>query len=167
MNTLRKNSYWLPSLHLLTLWLCLGCAACQSQASKSQAAGDETARVKKVLEEIIAADNAADVERIMALYDEEALLLPPNGPAIKGRSAIKQRYQQGFDKARLELKFISEETQVAGDWAFDRGLTRGRNVWRDGKAPTVFEHKYLMILKRQPDHTWKITRLIWNHNATE
>jgi len=135
---------------------------------KPSPVGDaEVARVKTVLAEIIAADNAPDVERIVALYEDDALLLPPAGPAIAGKAAIKERYRQGFEKARLELTFHSEETQVAGAWAFDRGLTRGRNVWRDGKEPAKFEHKYLMILKRQPDGAWKIARLIWNNNLTE
>ena len=129
--------------------------------------GDETARVRKVLEEIIAADNSANVERIVALYEEDALLLPPAGPAVVGKDAIKERYRQGFEKAKLEVAFHSEETHVTGDWAFDRGLTRGRNVWRDGRAPTKFEHKYLMILRRRPDGGWKIARLIWNNNSTE
>jgi ketosteroid isomerase-like protein/pimeloyl-ACP methyl ester carboxylesterase len=129
--------------------------------------GDDIALVKKVLAGIIAADNASDVERIVAFYEDDALLLPPAGHAVAGKAAIKERYRQGFEKARLELVFHSEETQVAGAWAFDRGLTSGRNVWRDGREPTKFEHKYLMILKRQSDGAWKIARLIWSDNLTE
>jgi uncharacterized protein (TIGR02246 family) len=127
----------------------------------------EIAQIKKVLAEIIAADNASNVERIVALYDEDAVLLPPVGLAVVGKAAIKERYRQGFEKAKLEVAFHSEETQVTGAWAFDRGLTRGRNFWSDGSEPTKFEHKYLMILKRQPDGAWKIARLIWNNNLTK
>ena len=127
----------------------------------------EIAQIKKVLAGVIAADNASDVERIVAFYEDDALLLPPASPAVAGKAAIKKRYRQGFEKARLELAFHSEETLVAGAWAFDRGLTQGRNVWRDGREPTKFEHKYLMILKRQPDGAWKIARLIWSDNLTE
>src|SRR5262245_11794615 len=74
--------------------------------------GDETARVRKVLEEIIAADNSANVERIVALYEEDALLLPPAGPAVVGKDAIKKRYRQGFEKVKLEVAFHFEETHV-------------------------------------------------------
>src|SRR5262245_158724 len=88
----------------------------------------EVAQIKKVLAGIIAADNASDVERIVAFYEDDALLLPPASPAVTGKAAIKERYRQGFENARLELAFHSEETQVAGAWAFDRGLTHGRNL---------------------------------------
>src|SRR5262245_28897809 len=88
----------------------------------------EVAQIKKVLAGIIAADNASDVERIVAFYEDDALLLPPASPAVAGKAAIKERYRQSFENARLELAFHSEETQVAGAWAFDRGLTHGRNL---------------------------------------
>ena len=152
---------------LCSIWLTACRSAAQKPLSQALVASEETARISKVLAEIMAADNASDVERIVALYAEDAMLLPPSGPRVAGKTAIRQRYQQGFEKFRLEVSFLSEETQVTGDWAFDRGATRGRNVWHDGKAPTQFEHKYLMILKRQADGNWKIARLIWNGNRPE
>jgi ketosteroid isomerase-like protein len=69
----------------------------------------------------------------------------------------------GYGRVRL----YTLETQIAGAWAFERGITRGKNIWRNGKEPTKFAHKYLMVLKHQPNGELKIARLIWNNNSTE
>lgn len=156
---------------ILIAWvIALGFVACGKRASRLDAMAEsrkDMAQVKDVLKQIIAADNAMDVDRIASLYEEDAINLPPNGPAVQGRAAIKERYRSGFAQAKLELSFISEETHVGGDCAFDRGITKGRNVWRNGDPPTEFEHKYVMLLRRQADRSWKIARLIWNSNVSE
>lgn len=48
------------------------------------------------------------MERIAALYEDDALPPPPAGPAIAGKAAIRERYRQGFEKAKLELRFHSK-----------------------------------------------------------
>ena len=158
----------LPGLCLCVLW-CSGCGSSNTaqRVSVAESSRKDVAAVTNVLREIIAADNAMDVDRIASLYEEDAVNLPPNGPAVQGRVAIKERYRSGFAQAKLELSFISEETHVGGEWAFDRGITKGRNVWRNGDPPTEFEHKYVMLLRRQADGSWKIARLIWNSNVPE
>src|SRR5262245_7390232 len=70
--------------------------------SDSKTDSIEIEKIRKVLAGIIAADNLADVDRIVAFYEDDAMLLPPAGPAVKGKTAIKRRYQQGFEKATLD-----------------------------------------------------------------
>jgi ketosteroid isomerase-like protein len=63
----------------------------------------------------------------------------------------------------MEVSLSSDELEVCGDWAFNRGSTRGRLIWHDGNNPTPLNDKYLMILRRQPDKGWKIARLMWSN----
>ncbi|NIP56737.1 MAG: hypothetical protein GWM92_01350, partial [Gemmatimonadetes bacterium] len=52
----------------------------------------DSAAVRAVAEEIIRADNAADLSRVMALYSDTAMLLPPDGAPVRVRGAIRPRY---------------------------------------------------------------------------
>ncbi len=146
-----------------TLALLLVAVAC---AAEHRDATQLTA-VRQVIERVIAADNAGDVDAVMAQYAADAVLLPPGAPAVAGAAAIRARYAAGFQQFRLEVAFESHETRVAGDWAFDRGVTRGRLVWHDGRPPTPLADHYLMVLIRQPDGAWKIARLMWSPTAEE
>lgn len=55
--------------------------------------------------------------------------------------------------------------EICEDWAFNRGTTSGRLIWRDASKPTLLNDKYLMILRRQADKSWKIARLMWSSVA--
>jgi uncharacterized protein (TIGR02246 family) len=118
--------------------------------------------IAAVVEGLIAADNAGDLDRIASLYAEDAVLLPPDRPAVRGRAAIREGYRQGFEEFALQLALESEQRGAGEDFAFDRGTTRGRYVWRDGRAPTPFTDTYLMILRREAGE-WRVAILMWNH----
>src|SRR6476661_4938321 len=66
------------------LSLMLGCF----DASAADASADMKA-LQAVDQAWLKAFNTADAEGLAKLYDEHAMLLPPNAPAAKGRAAIK------------------------------------------------------------------------------
>lgn len=117
--------------------------------------------VESVIRGLIQADNASDIDRIAAFYAEDAVLMPPEGAPVHGRKEIRERYRRGFERFKLSVELRSEETRVAGDWAFDRGVTKGHYVWHDGREPTAFEDKYVMILKQTADG-WRVAVLMWS-----
>ena len=117
--------------------------------------------VGRVLSGIVAADNAGDLDGVMAFYAEDAILLPPNGTAVNGKALIRSRYEEGFRHFRFDIAFSSDETQVFGDWAFIRGAIRGRTIPKDAQPSRILNDKYIMVLHRGKDG-WRIARLIWN-----
>jgi uncharacterized protein (TIGR02246 family) len=124
--------------------------------------------VRRVVDGIIAADNTGDLEAVLSFYAEDAILLPPNGDPIRGIEAIRHHYEELFQNSVLYIRAISRETQVNGDWAFDRGTINGQLLPRedeDGKTtgePKTINDKYVMTLHRDGENGWRITRLIWN-----
>jgi uncharacterized protein (TIGR02246 family) len=128
---------------------------------KSQNDADEKA-ILKLLDRLMAADNAGDVDQIISFYADDAITMPPNDNIVIGKAAIAARYKAGFAKFKMEVSLSSDELEVCGDWAFNRGKTSGRLIWHDGSKPTSLNDKYLMILRRQADKSWKIARLMWS-----
>jgi uncharacterized protein (TIGR02246 family) len=132
-----------------------------SGLSKSQGDADEK-EIQKLLDRLMAADNAGDADQIMSFYADDAIAMPPNDNIVVGKAAIAARYTAGFAKFKMEVSLSSDELEVCGDWAFNRGKTNGRLLWHDGSNPTPLNDKYLMILRRQADKSWKIARLMWS-----
>lgn len=120
------------------------------------------AEVEIVVKGIIAADNAGDLEAVLAHYADDAVLLPPNGPIVEGKDAIRERYRAGFEQFRFDVSIAISETKVSGEWAFNRGATQGKLIPHDGGDAVTLNDQYLMILRRMPGGAWKIARLIWN-----
>ena len=58
----------------------------------------------------------------------------------------------------------AEEIEVAGDWAFSRGTYTFTGTKKAGGKPIQIIGKFIHILKRQPDGSWKLTRDCWNHD---
>lgn len=58
-----------------------------------------------------------------------------------------------------------EEIEVSGDWAFERGAYRMKLTPIGGGAPIEDEGKYLDIVRRQGDGTWKYARVSFSSNG--
>ena len=140
----------------LSMVLLVSCYSASAQTSSEHAA------VQKTVRAIIDADNAGDIAAVSRLYLDDAVWLPPTGPVVAGKVAILPRYRDTFARFTINLDFESAETQVFGDWAFDRGLTRGQLTSRENGATSVINDKYLMILRKGADGKWRIARLMWN-----
>ena len=48
-----------------------------------------------------------------------------------------------------------QEVGVGGDWAFSRGVYTYNMMPSQGGDPAVFNGKFMTILRRQPDGSWK------------
>ena len=115
--------------------------------------------INRTRNEYVSAWRAASADRIANLYTDDALVLYPNQAAIAGRTAIRAYFTSFFAEFTQEVfELTSAEIEVAGPWAFDRGTVRWRGVPRAGGDPVEDHGKYLVILQRQPDGSWKVAR---------
>ena len=144
-------------------------AACRRTAhengkllSEPEARQVDIAAIRRMLGAIVSADNARDLNAVMALYANDAVLLPPDEKAVAGKESIRPRYQSLFDEFKPEISISHDEIITDGDWAFARGMTTGKMTPRNGGTAGTVNDKYLMILRRQPDGTWRIARLMWS-----
>lgn len=107
----------------------------------------------------VSAWRAANADDIAKLYANDALVLYPNQPAVAGRDAILDYFKAFFAEFGQEgFELTSAEIEVAGQWAFDRGSYRWKGQPRAGGDPIEDHGKYLVILQRQSDGSWKVAR---------
>jgi uncharacterized protein (TIGR02246 family) len=122
-------------------------------------------QVRSVAAGIIAADNDRALDRVLDYYANDAMLLPPNEPPVAGLDAIKPRYQALFSHFDPSIEGRIDEVCVSGTLAFVRGHNGGRLHARDGGQDRELDDLYLMLLQRESDGLWRISRLIW-HRAS-
>lgn len=104
--------------------------------------------------------NAQDAAGLAALYAEDATLSIPNQHPVKGREAVQSLIQATFDRFQAEVEISGEETEVAGNWAFDAGTAVQTLTPKTGGESVSANSSYLAILRRQGDDTWKLARLV-------
>jgi len=104
-----------------------------------------------------------DPETYAGAFAADAVILPPGGPAIEGRSTILAWAEGWASSADVEIEVdtIVDEIEIMGDWAFVR-LTIARTIRSPEQDPRVDVVKTIQIHRRQEDGSWKIARDIWN-----
>jgi ketosteroid isomerase-like protein len=91
--------------------------------------------------------------------------MPPGEPAVVGKERIRARNGVGLDRFKFDMGITNEEVRVAGNWAFIRGTYKATLKPKQGGAPVLIDGKYMSILAKQPDGSWKIHRDIFNSNV--
>jgi uncharacterized protein (TIGR02246 family) len=151
-----------PASSLLFLPLALVLNACAPSAPPPAAAADTTADVAaigQVRSEYEAAVNAGDAARITTLYTADGITMPSHRPLVSGRDAILAYEQELMSTFSPTLSLTAAETRVLGDWAYDRGSYRLTLTPKAaGGTPVTDEGKYLVLLQKQNDGSWKLAR---------
>jgi uncharacterized protein (TIGR02246 family) len=102
------------------------------------------------------AAGAGDAAGLAAMYLADASLMPPNAATIHGRDGIQKFWGAFLDAGRLNITVTAEAVEGRGDLAYARGrYTLDLTPKAQGAAPVHDEGKFLEILRRQPDGTWR------------
>ena len=109
--------------------------------------------------EFAKAANSGDTERVASFYTEDAVLLAPNAPMMRGRQEVKAFFdglveQMGLPKLQLKTKQVEE----LGDTAWEVGAY---TMELQGVSD---EGKYIVVWKRQ-GNDWKLAADIWNTDS--
>ena len=139
----------------------LGCHTKQVPAGLSEA---DRIAIRQAVQEFV--NNAKAQPRndkvSAAFYEDDAIMVPPNHPDIRGRAAIEAFLASfpPFSDYRLETL----EIEGQGDLAYERG-TNSMTLTPPGGRPAEWRSKYLVIYRRQADGSWKVSREIFTPDA--
>jgi uncharacterized protein (TIGR02246 family) len=112
-----------------------------------------------------AAANSGDAAAVAAVYAVDASLLPPNSPVQRGRNAIRTFWAGFLDAYTVKFELAQDMMEGRGDLAYSMGHFRLTAVPKAKSAPGIAdEGKFVEILKKQPDGTWKYVVDIYNSN---
>lgn len=112
---------------------------------------------KSVVQSFEQAFNKDDLDATLALFDDDAQILPERGPAITGRDDISAFLK---DQMTPVVSFNTEADMslIRNDIAIEQGHYRVRDVRR---GSDVEEGKYLHVWRNR-GHGWKLYRVMYN-----
>ena len=98
-----------------------------------------------------------DLDKIMAHYADDAVLIVPGSPAASGKDAIRTALKQMVADPALALKFQSSKVDVAksGDLAYTQG-SYTLSLTDPQTKQVINDHgSFVTTYRKQPDGSWK------------
>ena len=118
----------------------------------------EIAATNRAFEEAV---RKGDVDRLAYLYTTDAMALPPDGPIVKGREAIKELWGGVIrDMALRDVQLQTLDLEITGDAACEVGEAR-LTLEPPSSEPTTVTVKYVVAWKKAAGR-WLLHRDIWN-----
>jgi ketosteroid isomerase-like protein len=119
-------------------------------ARTRQALTDATARY-------VAASRGGDAHALAALYEERAILLPPDDEPVEGRAAIEAYWRRALEDG---LELHTTRVEASGPVAYSIGR------WSLPATDTeAADSGKLVLCWKRVDGSWQLTADIWNGSA--
>ncbi len=102
-----------------------------------------------------------DSDSVANMYAEDAVVLPPNMPAVSGRPAIKSLMGQMMAQTRAGKMSLKSGQVTGSDVSGDMGWINGTYAVADSTGATMDTGKYLSVHHRV-NGSWQFVRDTWN-----
>ena len=136
-------------------------AACAKTGSTGQDTAADAASIRAIQDAWYKAYNGGDGAAIAALYTEDAVLSPPNNPAVRGGASIHEFFvKDATDFATTGSTATQGATSDVGT-SGDLGWQWGTFTITDKSGATVQTGKFTTLFQRK-DGKWRIFRDTWN-----
>ncbi len=126
----------------------------------------DIAAILRLAVDFIEAVNSDNVSGQIVMYTDDAIRLGPNQESLVGVDAIRSNLESFYAEYEQDISVEVQEVEVRGDLAFARGIYTFSATPKAESPPVEMQvGKSLVILKRQPDGSWRLYREIWNTDA--
>jgi uncharacterized protein (TIGR02246 family) len=129
---------------------------------------EDVAKVKEVWNEYSASLNNEDFERWIALWIDDGIQQPPDEPRYVGIEQISQANKPAFELFVYDDFHIDPAgIQILGDTAYSHGTYGFSMAPVEGGDTVDVTGKFLTILEKQDDGSWKLAIDTFNYSPSE
>ena len=119
--------------------------------------------IKEVVKQYENALNNKSLDAIAEVFTVDAVVLPPNAPAVSGHAGIREQYKAVTNPSTsIEITLEIQESMVSDDVAYVWSLNYGKIKIADNDESSI-DSKSLMILQKTMDG-WKAHWYMFNSN---
>ena len=140
--------------------LCIFVAGC---ATVPDSGRNRDALLQRDREWAAIAEQGRDVERILSFWTEDATIIPPSGPVVNGKSAIRDYVQKSLAIPGFRILWRPASVAISADGTL--GYTTGENSVTvpgpEGKLVTI-PGRYATVWRRDDGGDWRCVIDIWN-----
>ncbi len=129
-----------------------------SSYRESRDESQDRAQIEAVLKSYEQSLNASDVNGVIRLYTDDAVLMAPGSPSAVGIQAVENAYAGVFEAIRLNIAFqVAELHLLSSDSAFLRTNSTGQITILANGAVIPEGNQELFLLRKVRGH-WKLAR---------
>jgi uncharacterized protein (TIGR02246 family) len=142
-------------------------AGCRGMATPAADPVREEAAIRATDARWLAVAQSHDLEKTVSYWSDDVYMLPPSGPAVVGKEALRRYVAGAFAIPDFSITWVTDHVWVArsGDLAYAVGTDTIRMTSPEGK-PVVEHNKALAVWRKEPDGSWKCAVDIWNSEAS-
>jgi len=121
--------------------------------------------IESAISDFIAAYNASDVPRLMRVYSDDYVEMPEGDPTVsgvEGKRKTAERIGKVPAQHRGHLAVFTEEIEMAGDLAYDRGTLCVTLTHKSTGKVMSFERRFLEVWRNESDGAWRVIRVVDN-----
>jgi ketosteroid isomerase-like protein len=138
-------------------------AACSGPAAEEFTTRD-AGSIRQQSDALVAAFDEKQTQKILDMYAENSVFMPPNQPIIRGKEALKNFYDDMLNKqGAANLKLNVDEVSGHGPIAYQSG-TYEMDL-KPASGPSARDRgKYLFVLRKMGgvNGSWKYEYTMWN-----
>ena len=106
-----------------------------------------------------------ELDPALSYWTEDATVLPPDMPALKGRAAIRGYVAAAFAVPGFAISWTSEDVVVSADGQSAYQLATNQVTAPDASGTLrTTAGKAVVIWRKDPDGLWRAVVDIWNAN---
>ncbi len=145
-----------------TVALLTSCAGAK-QYARSDA---DVAAVRQLYRDWPRSVEASDAARYVSFLDDSITLLIPGVAAVHGIAAYRAALTPLFQSATYRVSLTPPKLlEVTGSWAFAHYEGQITTLPRAGGEVSIARNRYVDILRRQPDGTWRVFLHSWQNDV--
>ena len=134
-------------------------SASGAAAATSADAGDARQAIEAAMTKYVAAVKGGDPTAIAESYTDDAIVVMPSGPPMKGKAELTKGFADMLAASSVTvLRSSNVERTITGDVAVETGAfevtMRPKALGRE----TTDSGQYMVVWQRQPDGSWRMAR---------
>jgi ketosteroid isomerase-like protein len=143
------------------MYAVLGSAGCgaRSRGQDLQPHSHDLAQIERLHQADVAATLTADPVQLAALWDRDGAFFEPGEPPVVGERALRAMYEGNRTKV-LSYEPHLQDAQISGQLATEWGTYDAAFQEPAQARATPVHGRYLRVMKRQPDGTWRFLRIM-------
>ena len=110
-----------------------------------------------------AAAGGQDVEYILSFWTDDAVVLAPGLPPLRGKAALRAYVQQSLSMPGFKISWTSRDVVFSADQTLAYMFSNNAVTMNDADGkPVTTQGRAVTIWKREQDGEWRCAVDIWN-----
>ena len=136
-------------------------------SEKSDIDAEKARLLRRDAEWVLVASEGRDIERILSFWTDDAVVLPPDLPAIIGKAALRQYVESSLQVPGFRITWSTDEAVLSPDGQFAYLLGNNAVTMDDPTGqPVTTKGRAVTIWLRGTDGEWRCAVDIWNAEPT-